>query len=213
MTRTRGSGRVAQNIPLRHREVKSPMEAKAYICTTMVEEMNQALVSGNSNTELRLRFFNSRRNVRGGPFGTAVGEGSSSGRKGQRTTSGIGNIISSKDKDSLIKKLQHKKRRDSDRPFIEGLYFHGESTSACKSFPSILMRRLQECLTLVEKEVEKLHGEIIGEQVEKSFLEATLKSMDDQHKAAMANLVKSHKEACFLVCLVNLPSIAPFSLS
>ncbi|KAK5793763.1 hypothetical protein PVK06_034920 [Gossypium arboreum] len=56
-------------------------------------------------------------------------------------------------------------------------------------------RRLQERLTFVEKEVEKLHEEIVSKRADKCVLEVTIKSMDEQHKVTMANLVKSHEEA------------------
>ncbi|KAH1128649.1 hypothetical protein J1N35_000027 [Gossypium stocksii] len=56
-------------------------------------------------------------------------------------------------------------------------------------------KRLQKHLTLTEKDVEKLHGVIANKQADKNILEVTLKIMDEQHKAAMANLSKSHEEA------------------
>ncbi|KAH1121576.1 hypothetical protein J1N35_004736 [Gossypium stocksii] len=204
--KTRESGHVAQNIPLQHRGVRSPVEVKAYICTTKVEEMNRALVVwgiqisnftydfsipkgsnrlsdtndssfllplfcklkprawsskssrnvesgvnpliltvgtnvtlvGNATTVhsveeilekstslsreideyMDVQFF--MQNVRGGPSGTSVREGSASSRKRKMTTSGIGNIIlSSKNVDSLIRELCRKKRRDRDRPSIK----------------------------------------------------------------------------------------------
>ncbi|KAH1047002.1 hypothetical protein J1N35_037786 [Gossypium stocksii] len=45
MARTRRNGRIIQNISSRRHEASTPMEAKAYVCTTNVEKMNPILVA------------------------------------------------------------------------------------------------------------------------------------------------------------------------
>ncbi|KAH1091642.1 hypothetical protein J1N35_018899 [Gossypium stocksii] len=55
--------------------------------------------------------------------------------------------------------------------------------------------RLEERLTIVENDVERLHGVIVGEQVDKIVLETSLKKMDEEYKVAISNSANSHEEA------------------